>query len=148
MNLRLLLLVTASLALLAASGCRVLTGSSSCRNPQPYQAAESLPPLRVPAGLQAPDTSGALRIPELNQPEYPRDPDAPCLESPPALTEPPPPAANIVLPSQRDSADEEPRRRRGRARDAGEETAKEEPKEEAKDKSGDRSTRRPSRGPR
>lgn len=117
MNLRPLLLMTASLALLAATGCRVLTGTS-CRNPQPYQAAEDLPPLRVPTGLDGPDTSGALKIPELDQPEVPLDPDGPCLEAPPALTEPPPPPSDLVLPERPARAAP---RRGGRAPQAGQE---------------------------
>jgi hypothetical protein len=103
MKLRPLLLVTASLALLAATGCSTLTGTS-CRKPQPYQTAEDLPPLRMPPGLDRPDTSGALKIPALNEPEYPLDPDGPCLEAPPALTEPPPPPSGLVLPERRDRA--------------------------------------------
>src|SRR5690606_41496256 len=98
MTLRPLLLSIASLALLAATGCRALTGSNSCHKPQAYETAGNLAPLRVPAGLSGPDTSGALVIPEVNQPELPAEPDGPCLEAPPALTEPPPPPSDVVLP--------------------------------------------------
>lgn len=125
MSLRPLLLSTACLALLAATGCRTLTGAS-CHRQQDYETAGNLAPLRVPAGLDAPDTSGALAIPELTAPEAPRDPEGPCIEAPPALTEPPPPPSEVVLPDPRtrdadrdggdaeaaDEEQEEPRRRR------------------------------------
>ncbi len=97
MNTRPLLLSIAGLALLLASGCRTLTGGS-CHKEQPYETADSRPPLRVPPGLDGPDTSGALAIPELNEPEAPLDPDGPCLDAPPALTAPPPPPSDITLP--------------------------------------------------
>jgi hypothetical protein len=81
----------AGLALLA--GCH--RGGVSCAKPGLYAQAQSLPPLRIPAGLDAPDTRGALRIPELNEPEVPRPTVSPCLEEPPkysgsARLEPPP----------------------------------------------------------
>lgn len=100
MTLRPLLLSVASLALLAATGCRAITGNSACHKPQAYEAAGNLAPLRVPAGLSGPDTSGALTIPEVDQPELPLDPEGPCLEAPPALTEPPPPPSDVVLPER------------------------------------------------
>jgi hypothetical protein len=46
--------------------------------------ADTRPPLRVPAGLSAPDTTGAIKIPQLNEPDSPRAHDAPCLDMPPA----------------------------------------------------------------
>ena len=109
MTLRPLLLSIASLALLAATGCRAITGNSSCHKQQAYEAAGDLPPLRVPAGLTGPDTAGALAIPEVNHPELPPDPDGHCLDAPPALIEPPPPPSEVVLP--------DPRARSGRAAD-------------------------------
>ncbi len=45
--------------------------------------AQSIAPLRIPTGLQAPDTRGALRIPDLNEAEQPLPPGASCLEQPP-----------------------------------------------------------------
>lgn len=123
MTLRPLLLSIASLALLAATGCRTLTGSNSCHKPQAYEAAGNLAPLRMPAGLSGPDTTGALAIPEVNHPELPLDPEGPCLEAPPALTEPPPPPSEVVLPDpptrsgrqasgEAQGGDEQPQRRR------------------------------------
>jgi hypothetical protein len=73
-------------------GCKRLFGSG-CSKPQIYAQAQSLPPLRIPVGLDGPDTRAALKIPELNEPEIPRAPDAPCLEEPPAFAPPAAPAA-------------------------------------------------------
>ncbi|MDW8260471.1 MAG: hypothetical protein RML32_13620 [Gammaproteobacteria bacterium] len=70
-------------ALSMATGCTRWLRASPCDERQPYESAESLPPLKVPPGLDAPDTRGALRIPELNEPEPPRPPGGPCLDAPP-----------------------------------------------------------------
>lgn len=124
MRLRPLLLSIASLALLGATGCRAITGGT-CHKPQAYESAGNLAPLRMPTGLESPDTSGALAIPEVNQPELPVDPEGPCLEAPPALVEPPPPPSEVAAP-ERDAqgdrtdgsdaaqAEQEPERRRRR----------------------------------
>ena len=40
--------------------------------PRSITGAESVEPLKIPAGLQAPDTRNALKVPELNVPEPPR----------------------------------------------------------------------------
>ncbi len=68
------------------SGCHVFRSASAkaCHNPQPYQKAQSVPPLKVPAGLDAPDTTNALRLPALNEPAPPpRKGREPCLDEPP-----------------------------------------------------------------
>ena len=65
-------------------GCKRLF-ASSCSKPQAYAQAQSLPPLRIPVGLDGPDTRTALKIPDLNEPEAPRKPKDPCLEEPPAF---------------------------------------------------------------
>jgi len=56
---------------------------ASCAKPGIYTEAQSVPPLRIPTGLEAPDTRGAMRIPELNEPEVPLPKTAPCIDSPP-----------------------------------------------------------------
>lgn len=86
-----LLFSSAVAALLLAGGCSTVV-SGACHKPQPHQTAGNLPPLKMPAGLDGPDTTEALAIPEVNQPEVPVDPDGPCLEAPPAITAPPLPA--------------------------------------------------------
>ncbi len=71
-------------ALVLCGGCRVLRGANSCHKPQPYMAASSVPPLKIPEGLDAPDTTNALKLPTLNEPPPPRRSSKdPCLDEPP-----------------------------------------------------------------
>jgi uncharacterized lipoprotein len=78
----------------ALGGCRAIGGgSTACHKPAPYQAAESRPPLEIPPGLEAPDTRGALRIPQLNEPAPPPRDSGPCLDEPPPFAVPRPPRA-------------------------------------------------------
>jgi uncharacterized lipoprotein len=65
-------------------GCKRLF-ARTCNKPQAYAAAESLPPLRIPVGLDGPDTRASMKIPDLNEPEAPRSAKDPCLEEPPAF---------------------------------------------------------------
>lgn len=94
MSPRLLFLSAGTALLLLAGGCSSVVGGA-CHKPQPYAGAENLGPLRIPAGLNAPDTREAMLIPDLDVPEVPLDPDGPCLEAPPALTAPPLPPSGI-----------------------------------------------------
>lgn len=56
----------------------------SCHDPAPYSRAQSAEPLRIPPGLDAPDTRNALKIPELNEPQPPpRGTGDSCLDAPP-----------------------------------------------------------------
>lgn len=79
-------LVPALTALVLLSGCGVFRGN--CHEPGAYTKAQSIPLLNIPPGLEAPDTRGALRIPELHEPERPRGPGDACLESPPKISAP------------------------------------------------------------
>lgn len=63
-------------------GCRSLDSCSA--PPEELMAGESIPPITAPLGLETPDTSNALRIPELSEPERPRARQEGCLDSPPA----------------------------------------------------------------
>jgi uncharacterized lipoprotein len=74
--------------LLATSlgGCKVFRGT--CVRAEDYSGAQQMPPLKVPAGLESPDTRAALKIPELSEPEKPRAPQE-CLDSPPKFSAPP-----------------------------------------------------------
>lgn len=74
-----------ALAACALAGChRGLLKEHACNKPQPYASAQSIPPLRVPPGIDAPDTHAALKIPPLNEPTPPpRSLRAPCLDEPP-----------------------------------------------------------------
>lgn len=79
--LRGLLLPLGMAGLLLAGGCRSL----GCNNPEDYSSAREVPPLKMPVGLDGPDTSAALEIPALNEPEAPRVAGGACLEDPPVL---------------------------------------------------------------
>jgi len=74
-----------------AGGCGLLPDAySGCDKPQPYQSAQEMPALQVPAGADAPDTRNALRIPAVPAPERPPGAGR-CLDHPPAYggTRPP-----------------------------------------------------------
>lgn len=79
-----LLIVAALLVTLA--GCHPFRRLTySCHKRQPYQGQTSVPPLVIPAGLDAPDTSNALHLPALNEPAPPpRKGREPCLDEPPS----------------------------------------------------------------
>jgi uncharacterized lipoprotein len=91
-----------ALLVTALTGChgalrRVLHGRS-CNKPQMYATAQSIAPLKVPAGVDPPDTHGALRIPALDEPAPPpRKLTDPCLDAPPPFSAPRP--ATKSLPS-------------------------------------------------
>jgi uncharacterized lipoprotein len=80
--------------LLALGGCNTihhLTHDNTCNKPQPYMAARSIAPLKIPGGLDAPDTSHALDVPKLDTPAPPpRGPKDPCLSAPPSFNVPQP----------------------------------------------------------
>lgn len=110
---RKVLISGASAILLLAGGCKSL--GSTCRKPQAHATAQDLPPLRMPAGLDGPDTRAALAIPALNEPEAPHDPKGPCMDEPPAITSPIPavgsgPAAGsgVVAPAAETPAETAP----------------------------------------
>jgi uncharacterized lipoprotein len=92
------LVVLAGLGL-ALSGCHAFRHIyHSCQaDTDGYLKATTIPPLRVPLGIDPPDTRSSLQIPALNEPALPaRGPNDPCLDEPPKYTEPkgprPPPA--------------------------------------------------------
>ncbi len=74
------------LAVLMVSGCSWMHRNrvSSCRETTVVTEAHSNPPLKVPPGLDAPDTRNAVKVPDLNEPERPRGPREPCLSQPPS----------------------------------------------------------------
>jgi len=84
---------------LALGGCHTFHRlTTSCiKDTDHYMQAASVPPIKVPVGIDPPDTRSALQIPVLNEPAPPpRAPNDPCLDAPPKFTEPkgprPPPA--------------------------------------------------------
>jgi uncharacterized lipoprotein len=69
-----------------AAGCHFFRSASAkaCHSPQPYQKAQTVPPLKIPSGLDAPDTTNALHLPTLNEAGAPpRTGKQPCLDEPP-----------------------------------------------------------------
>ena len=70
--------------LVTASGCSWFhRGSHKCREPMMRSGVANGPGLALPPGLDAPDARGAVRIPELKEPEQPRSARDPCLSTPP-----------------------------------------------------------------
>jgi hypothetical protein len=71
--------------LLSQSSCSWLhRGTAKCREP-PVPVAAETGPLQTPAGLDAPDTRNAVKVPPLNEPEKPRAAADPCLSAPPSF---------------------------------------------------------------
>lgn len=81
---RFVLMIALLSSLALAGGCKAF--SRSCNNLAAYSQAEDLKPLKIPAGLDSPDTRTALKIPELNEPEVPRASKDRCLEDPPRVS--------------------------------------------------------------
>jgi opacity protein-like surface antigen len=81
--------VVCALALLAGTGCASLRHGKAkkphCPEPAISGDVKNMPPLRVPAGLDAPDTRNAVKIPPLPEPLVARSPGAPCLSAPPSF---------------------------------------------------------------
>jgi uncharacterized lipoprotein len=91
--LRTLLGLVPLLAVLA--GCHPFRHLTyACHKPQGYMQATSIPPLKIPAGLDAPDATNALHLPALNEPAPPpRKGREPCLDEPPSFKVAKPPQA-------------------------------------------------------
>ena len=66
------------------SGCHLFGKlNPDCHSPQEYQHALSAPPLKVPAGLDSPNTTGALVIPAVTDAPPPPGPHDSCFDVPP-----------------------------------------------------------------
>ena len=86
-----LALIAILAALVGLTGCKHLrTLGSACHDPnKPYMRAQSIAPLKIPAGLDAPDAANALKVPTLNTPAPPpRKKTDPCLDEPPPFNAP------------------------------------------------------------
>jgi uncharacterized lipoprotein len=81
--------------LLLLAGCHPFRHFTyACHKKQSYMGAASVPPLKIPAGLDPPDTTNALRLPALNEPPPPpRTGQQPCLDEPPPFKVAKPPQA-------------------------------------------------------
>ena len=76
----------AGLALL--SGCHWVSNrlNPDCHTRQEYQHAQQAAPLKVPEGLDTPNTQGALVIPTTDVAPPPPGPKDACLDQPPHYT--------------------------------------------------------------
>jgi hypothetical protein len=82
--------VVTVIGLLSVAGCHTLH-ERTCHKPKPYMGAQNAPLLVIPPGLDPPDTTNALRIPQLNEPAPPpRKGNEPCLDEPPPFNTPKP----------------------------------------------------------
>jgi uncharacterized lipoprotein len=73
------------------SGCHIFNRlSPDCHRPQEYQRATQLAPLKVPPGLDTPNTQGALVIPTVELAPPPPGPHDACLDVPPCYKAAPP----------------------------------------------------------
>ena len=66
------------------SGCHLFSKlTPDCHTPQEYQRAGQMPPLKVPPGLDSPNTKDALVIPTVELAPPPPGPKDVCLDVPP-----------------------------------------------------------------
>jgi uncharacterized lipoprotein len=80
------------------NACRWVHGfQADCHKPQEYRRAAQLAPLKVPAGLDSPNTQGALVIPTVDLAAPPPGPHDACLDTPPRYK--PAPANKAGTPS-------------------------------------------------
>jgi uncharacterized lipoprotein len=78
---RVLMLIAAAAL---TSGCHLFSKiTPDCHTPQEYQRAGQVAPLKVPAGLDAPNTQGAMVIPAVTLAPPPPGPKDACLDRPP-----------------------------------------------------------------
>src|SRR5260370_39681183 len=84
---RILVLIAASALM---SGCLFSNLNPDCHSKQEYQHALSAPPLKVPAGLDSPNTAGALGLPPGTGAAPPPGPPDQGHDLPPRYQPPPP----------------------------------------------------------
>lgn len=72
-------------------GCHVARRlNPDCHTKQEYQHSVQVPPLKVPEGLESPNTQGALVIPDVELSPPPPGPKDACLDLPPRYKPAPP----------------------------------------------------------
>ena len=89
--MRLLAVIAIALSLSGCQSWKIFQGK--CAMPADFAGAENNPPLKIPAGKDAPDTRAALVIPNLDSPEAPLSAESPCIDTPPNILPPKPPQA-------------------------------------------------------
>jgi uncharacterized lipoprotein len=89
MSLDRVLVLVATMALI--SGCHLFSKlTPDCHTAQEYQRSREVVPLKVPAGLDSPNTQGALVIPAVANAPPPPGPKDACLDAPPRYKAAPP----------------------------------------------------------
>jgi uncharacterized lipoprotein len=89
MSLDRVLMLMAAAALM--SGCHLFSKlTPDCHSPQEYRRATQLAPLKVPSGLDSPNTKEALVIPTVDLAPPPPGPKDACLDVPPRYKPAPP----------------------------------------------------------
>jgi uncharacterized lipoprotein len=89
MSLERISMLIAAAALL--SGCHLFSKlTPDCHTKQEYQRAGQVAPLKVPAGLDSPNTKDALVIPTVDLAPPPPGPKDACLDLPPRYKPAPP----------------------------------------------------------
>ncbi|SRR5579871_4310699 len=73
--------------LLLLAGCHLRHSArpDECLPVAPYDKAQGVATLRAPDGLPAPNTKGALKVPEDVAPAKPHKPGTACLDAPPGF---------------------------------------------------------------
>jgi uncharacterized lipoprotein len=84
MRMARLLCVVVAGACLVSSCSWTRRFSGRCREPAVPASTQNLPPLRASAGLDAPDTRNAVKVPPLGETAKPRTKSDPCLSQPPS----------------------------------------------------------------
>ena len=98
MSLDRALMLIAAAAL--TSGCHLFGKlTPDCHHPQEYQRAGQVAPLKVPAGLDSPNTQGAMVIPAVALAPPPPGPKDSCLDVPPRYVPAPANKAASELPA-------------------------------------------------
>jgi len=64
-------------------GCHIFSRLTDCHAKQEYQRSAQVAPLKVPDGLESPNTQGALVIPAVELAAPPPGPNDACLDQPP-----------------------------------------------------------------
>jgi uncharacterized lipoprotein len=73
------------------SACHTFSrGVPDCHRPKEYQRAVQMAPLKVPLGLDTPNTQGALLIPTVELAAPAPGPNTACLDAPPRYKPAPP----------------------------------------------------------
>jgi uncharacterized lipoprotein len=86
------------------AGCGMFRPDRSCQKTQPYESSKSIARLKVPPGMDAPDTRDSLVVPEVAAPEAPRSRSDACLDVPPSY--------RADAAAQPDGSDEKPDEKR------------------------------------